>query len=366
MPTAASISSTRAAIAVLSAPLSASGNPTLRATDRCGSRWNAWKMNPMRARRKRVRPASSSPAMSWPATTMRPESGTSRPAMRLSSVDLPAPDSPITAMYSPAASCSDTSWSTTRERAPTNDLLTRSTASMPSVRTSEPVRHAQVGRVLHEEVALRLDATRQSARRDAENVALGVQHRAEDAQVQPHAEVLVDRDAQAAAQRRRELGLVIEPRSVRAEARRADRHAEVRNDVGVLCVRITDGATELQILHVHVEWVEAVDLRALTHIQHLVVTPPFRSGIDDDSEVGAGIEIAIAAVGGILELAAGHVADERRELEVVVLPRFIGGLHGQRQAQQRRGCGRSRAYPPQEFRLAHLVYSSPLAATLTR
>ena len=50
--------------------------------------------------------------------------------MRLSSVDLPAPDSPMMAMYSPAASCNDTSCSTTRARAPAKDLLTLSTASM--------------------------------------------------------------------------------------------------------------------------------------------------------------------------------------------------------------------------------------------
>jgi hypothetical protein len=44
-----------------------------------------------------VRASSSSAASSTPSSVIEPASGRSRPAMRLSSVDLPMPDSPITA-----------------------------------------------------------------------------------------------------------------------------------------------------------------------------------------------------------------------------------------------------------------------------
>ena len=40
--------------------------------------------------------------MSWPITSMRPESGTNRPESSWNSVDLPAPFGPKSAMNSPA------------------------------------------------------------------------------------------------------------------------------------------------------------------------------------------------------------------------------------------------------------------------
>jgi hypothetical protein len=47
-----------------------------------------------------------------------PVSALSKPAMRLSSVDLPTPDSPMIATSSPRATSSETSRSTSRVRAP--------------------------------------------------------------------------------------------------------------------------------------------------------------------------------------------------------------------------------------------------------
>jgi hypothetical protein len=90
-------------------PSSTSGSSTFCATVRCGRMWKAWNTKPTRARRSRVRSSSLmlrsiAPLRSnirWPSISMRPASGASRPAIRFSRVDLPAPDSPTTATYSP-------------------------------------------------------------------------------------------------------------------------------------------------------------------------------------------------------------------------------------------------------------------------
>ena len=58
----------------------------------------------MRSRRRTVDASSSIVARSWPSKRTPPASTRSRPATMLSSVDLPMPDSPITATNSPAAS----------------------------------------------------------------------------------------------------------------------------------------------------------------------------------------------------------------------------------------------------------------------
>src|SRR5688572_124097 len=81
--------------------------------------------------------------MSLPQSSMRPESGRSSPAMRFSSVDLPMPDSPMTATYSPGASSSEMSARTVRGRGPGKDLETaRSDSIGRSARLHEPERHA--------------------------------------------------------------------------------------------------------------------------------------------------------------------------------------------------------------------------------
>jgi hypothetical protein len=77
---------------------------------RVGSRLNAWKTNPSRSRRRRVRPRSSSALTSVPPTTSRPLLTVSSPARQCSRVDLPEPDGPMTAVSWPAAKPTDT-WS---------------------------------------------------------------------------------------------------------------------------------------------------------------------------------------------------------------------------------------------------------------
>ena len=58
---------------------------------------------PISRRRNRATPVSLSVSTRSPATVTVPAVGRSRPAMRLSSVDLPLPEGPMIAMASPAA-----------------------------------------------------------------------------------------------------------------------------------------------------------------------------------------------------------------------------------------------------------------------
>ena len=58
---------------------------------------------PICCRRNRASPVSLSRSIRCPATVTVPLLGRSRPAMRLSRVDLPLPDGPITATASPGA-----------------------------------------------------------------------------------------------------------------------------------------------------------------------------------------------------------------------------------------------------------------------
>ncbi len=64
---------------------------------------------PIFARRYRAEAASPSRSTRTPATVTVPESGRSRPAIRLSSVDLPLPDGPRIATASPGRTVSDAS-----------------------------------------------------------------------------------------------------------------------------------------------------------------------------------------------------------------------------------------------------------------
>src|SRR5262245_22257255 len=84
--------------------------------------WNAWNTNPMCWRRTSVASSSSRALSSTPSRRTWPESGLSRPAMRLRSVDFPIPDSPMMAMYSPSASSKLMSCSTVFARGPENDF----------------------------------------------------------------------------------------------------------------------------------------------------------------------------------------------------------------------------------------------------
>ena len=100
-PTAASIACARCAASASATRLRTSGSATFCASVRYGRTWNAWNTKPMRSRRSSVSASSSSAVSSTPSRRMLPASGRSSPAIRLSSVDLPMPDSPMTATYSP-------------------------------------------------------------------------------------------------------------------------------------------------------------------------------------------------------------------------------------------------------------------------
>jgi hypothetical protein len=59
--------------------------------------WNAWNTNPKHSRLSCDRASSSRALISRPWNTTEPASTGSSPAITLSSVDLPMPESPITA-----------------------------------------------------------------------------------------------------------------------------------------------------------------------------------------------------------------------------------------------------------------------------
>src|SRR5262249_45016614 len=64
-------------------------------------RLNDWNTNPIRSRRSRASARSDMPARSIPSSVTDPDVGRSRPAAQCSSVDLPDPDGPITAVKLP-------------------------------------------------------------------------------------------------------------------------------------------------------------------------------------------------------------------------------------------------------------------------
>jgi hypothetical protein len=67
-----------------------------------------WKTKPMRSRRSRVSRRSLSPVSSVPPTRTEPDVGRSSPAAHCSSVDLPEPDGPMTAVNVPGPKPSET------------------------------------------------------------------------------------------------------------------------------------------------------------------------------------------------------------------------------------------------------------------
>ena len=78
------------------------GRATFSSAVMLSSRLKNWKTMPMCFRRMQDSSSSVRPVTISPPTRMVPSSATSRPATRLSSVDLPHPDGPIRATKSPA------------------------------------------------------------------------------------------------------------------------------------------------------------------------------------------------------------------------------------------------------------------------
>ena len=83
-------------------PFSSSGTATFCASVRCGRTWKAWNTKPSFCRRRRVAASSFRREMGVPSISTSPLSALSSPAIRLSSVDLPTPESPMIATNSPA------------------------------------------------------------------------------------------------------------------------------------------------------------------------------------------------------------------------------------------------------------------------
>ena len=97
------MSETFRALACPFRPSSINGSATFSSAVRVGIRLNDWNTSPMFRRRNSVSCWSSIVPMSVPLTITRPESGRARPAIRCSSVLLPDPLAPMTAMNRPWA-----------------------------------------------------------------------------------------------------------------------------------------------------------------------------------------------------------------------------------------------------------------------
>ena len=84
-------------------PASAIGSSTFSSAVSTGSRWKRWKTKPSRVRRSRVSSRSESRSSRRPSMLTAPDDGGSMPPRMWSSVDLPDPDGPAMATYSPAS-----------------------------------------------------------------------------------------------------------------------------------------------------------------------------------------------------------------------------------------------------------------------
>ena len=109
-PTARSISAVRARRSATPTPSRTRGSSTFWPTVRCGRMWKDWKTKPtLRAAQLACARRRRGAIRSVPPMRTVPLSGVSRPAIRLRSVDLPEPDSPMTATNSPAGTENDSS-----------------------------------------------------------------------------------------------------------------------------------------------------------------------------------------------------------------------------------------------------------------
>ncbi len=108
---------------------------------RVGSRLNAWKMKPMWSRRSWVSCLSLRPTSSVSPIVEEPEETVSRPAMQCINVDLPEPEGPMMAVYSPSRKSTVTFSRATTRVSPSPYTLLRPTARAAArpVRTADPV-----------------------------------------------------------------------------------------------------------------------------------------------------------------------------------------------------------------------------------
>ena len=117
-PTRSSIARARSAATASGSRSSHSGSATFCSRLRWGRMWKAWNTKPKWLRRSRAMASSSRQSMREGPTWISPPSAGSRPAMQLSSVDLPTPDSPTIATHSPAPTRSDSRSNSTRGGVP--------------------------------------------------------------------------------------------------------------------------------------------------------------------------------------------------------------------------------------------------------
>ena len=97
-------------------PASLAGIETFSAAVSEAMRLYSWKTKPVCLARNRARLAGFIPEVTVPSVVTVPAVGSSRPAMQCSSVDLPDPDAPTTAVKLPSGKSAST-WSSATTRA---------------------------------------------------------------------------------------------------------------------------------------------------------------------------------------------------------------------------------------------------------
>jgi hypothetical protein len=112
-PTLSRAARTRRPVSAPVKPAMRSGSATLSNAVRSKSSLWSWKTKPIR-RRSTESAVSPSAARFWPWITTLPAVARSMPAASLSSVDLPAPEWPVTATISPEPISQETSRSASR------------------------------------------------------------------------------------------------------------------------------------------------------------------------------------------------------------------------------------------------------------
>ena len=100
-PTSFSIRIARAFRSFSATPWKVRGRATFSTASIVGIRLKDWKMKPMCFCRNRTSSFSFMRSMCWPAITISPLEGCSRPASMLSRVDLPEPEVPTIEQKSP-------------------------------------------------------------------------------------------------------------------------------------------------------------------------------------------------------------------------------------------------------------------------
>ena len=134
MPTTSSAASARSRRSRRGTRAYAMGSSTLASAVVLGIRLKAWNTKPIRRLRTMARACPSISATSRPSRRYRPAVGTSRQPRRFISVDLPDPETPMTATESPCSTVRSTPRRACTTASPTPYVLVAARTSMTGTR----------------------------------------------------------------------------------------------------------------------------------------------------------------------------------------------------------------------------------------